>query len=548
MARKSRKSQVAAHTLPQEPVGLKVWLTALYIRLSVEDKGNHGISLETQQRIMENYASLHPDIQIVDIFCDNGVTGTTFQRPAFQKMLEAVEDGRVNCIMVKDLSRLGRNVIDSGYYLEKYFPMHHVRFISVNDQYDSNDQQSGSSAMTLNLKSIVNEAYALDISRKIRAQANQSMKAGEFIGSRPPYGYQKDPDNCHKLVVDEEAAAIVRDIFNMAANGDSLDKIVLTLNEKGIPAPGKHGTEKGWITNEKLSGRGFWSAWSVNRILTREVYVGDMVQGKTKTINHKQVKVSPDEWIIVRGTHEPLISRELFDHVQGVLKNRRKHASAVPYTENILRGKVFCGHCGRPLNRRRDTKYDQYYLYCYSKYRYTKDFCDGSTYVKEDSVLQTLLTIIQKEAAAVLKKQTLLQKRDTKKEQKESETTSQLSQLHQRISLDQSFLKSLYQNFVTGILTANEYRTMKEDYEKEINAALAEIHGLEDSQKELEQQKAQLSDLADRLQNIQSDTSLSAALIDQLIDRIAVYNDGRLDVDFRFRDAFKRPHEVTRDE
>lgn len=339
MARKSRKNLAAAPELP-EVKGMKLWRAALYIRLSVEFNGKRGDSLETQRQIMEAHIALCPDIEIVDIYVDNGTTGRTFERPAFEKLLADVEAGKIDCIVVKDLSRLGRNTIDTGYYIEKYFPLHHVRFIAVNDQYDSQGEDNSGSHIIVPLKNMINEAYAADISKKVKSQAHQSMKDGDFIGARPPYGYKKAPDNCHKLLINEDTAPNVRQIFEWTAAGVGLNEIVKRLNESGVLSPGYYLASIGIIKNQKLMGSGKWQTWTVSKILADEVYTGDMVQGKTKTIGHKQVPTPPEEWIVVRGTHEPLVSRELFEAVQTARKQaaeRVTRTEKVPYTENILR-------------------------------------------------------------------------------------------------------------------------------------------------------------------------------------------------------------------
>ena len=259
-------------------------------------------------------------------------------------MLEDVESGKVNCIIVKDLSRLGRNIIDTGYYIEKYFASKGVRFISVTDNFDSEDKNSIHGGMVLQLKNMINEAYALDISRKIRKQAEASMKAGDYIGARPPYGYVKSPENCHKLIIDEEAAPIVRQIFQLAYDKVSLNDIVNRLNDVGIPSPSHHKRNQGLITHDNLIGTGKWQTFTLAKILSDEVCVGDMVQGKTKMVNHKQIPVDKENWIIVRDTHEPLVSHELFAVVktfhEEVAKNSMKSIKT-PYSENIFRGKIF---------------------------------------------------------------------------------------------------------------------------------------------------------------------------------------------------------------
>jgi len=236
MARKSRKNVIASEKPKQSTV--KIWRAALYIRLSVEFNGKRGDSLETQRQIMEAYIALCPDIEITEVYTDNGITGRTFEREAFQRMLADVENGKIDCIVVKDLSRLGRNSIDTGYYIEKYFPLHGVRFIAVNDQFDSTDPENSGNHLIVPLKNMINEAYAADISKKVKAQQHQAMKDGESVGARPPYGYKKAPDNCHRLLVNGDTAPVVQQIFQWAVDGVLLNVIVKRLNEAGIMTPG----------------------------------------------------------------------------------------------------------------------------------------------------------------------------------------------------------------------------------------------------------------------------------------------------------------------
>ena len=278
MARKSRKNTITAQ--PTSPAAT-VWKAALYIRLSVEFNSNKGDSLETQKDIMEAHLALHPDIEIAGVYTDNGVSGQTFQRPSFQRMLEDIESGKITCVVTKDLSRLGRSTIDTGYYIERYFPQHHVRYIAVNDQFDSEDSENNGSHIILPLKNMINEAYAADIARKVRAQQRQAMQEGQFVGARPPYGYKKDPDNCHKLLVNEDTAPVVRQIFQWASEGVALNKIVKLLNETGALTPGVYSASHAQTANQYLIGGGKWQSRSVTKILKDEVYTGDMVDRKS---------------------------------------------------------------------------------------------------------------------------------------------------------------------------------------------------------------------------------------------------------------------------
>ena len=507
MARKSRKNVVVLEQ-PKVPA-MKVWRAALYIRLSVEFNGKRGDSLETQRQIMEAYIALCPDIEIVDIYTDNGVTGRIFEREAFQRMLNDVEGGKVDCIVVKDLSRLGRNTIDAGYYIEKYFLLHHVRFISVNDEYDSEDSENSTNHLIVPLKNMINEAYAADISKKVRAQQNQAMRNGEFVGARPPYGYRKDPDNCHHLLVNEDTAPTVRQIFQWAADGVALNEIVKRLNESGVMTPGYYHASCGLFSyDSKLAGSGKWQTWSVGKMLTDEVYTGDMVQGKHTSVGHKQVPTKPEDWIVVRNTHDPIINREMFALAQAARqKAAQKYTQTEknPYTENILRGRVFCGCCGKNLHRQRQQS--GYYFYrCISNDRRGQGTCEGNIkLVRETDLFSTIVTIIRQEAEAVMG-EARLKRCDGRIAARRAAVDKEISDLQQQTVKNRGLLAGLYGNFVKGILTRAEYLEMQEDYSRKISGAVERVQRLQAEQSELERQMARYTSMADKLASVDKNT------------------------------------------
>ena len=227
MARKSRK-ETAAVAVQEADAACRA---AIYVRLSVEDTHTHSVSIETQQMIIARYLEQYPEISVYDTYIDNGATGTNFHRPGFQQMLSDIEAGHVNCVIVKDLSRLGRNTIDTGYYIEQYFRIRNIRFIAVNENFDTAAPEDAHSGIIIPLRNMINEAYALDIGRKIRAQQRQAMKDGKFIGARTPYGYLKAEDDCHQLIIDPVAAVVVQRMFRWASEGAGLNTIAVRLNE-----------------------------------------------------------------------------------------------------------------------------------------------------------------------------------------------------------------------------------------------------------------------------------------------------------------------------
>lgn len=550
MARKSRKDAAALAT--PKKTAMKIWRAALYIRLSVEFNGKRGDSLETQRQIMEAYAALCPDLEIVEVYTDNGITGRTFEREAFQRMLADVEAGKINCIVVKDLSRLGRNTIDTGYYIEKYFPLHGVRFIAVNDQFDSEDSERSGNHLIVPLKNMINEAYAADISKKVRAQQNQAMRDGEFVGARPPYGYRKDPDNCHRLLVNEDTAPIVRQIFQWTLDGAPLNVIVKRLNEGGVMTPGYYHASCGLFSyDNKLAGSGKWQTWTVGKILADQVYTGDMVQGKHTNIGHKQVVTKPEDWIVVRNTHEPLVSREVFAKVQSIREKAAQRgktpAKKVPYTENILRGRVFCGCCGKNLHRQRHQC--GYYVYhCISNDRIGKGACEAKVYVREPDLFNAILTIIRQKAEVVMGEALRLKRCDGKIAAQKAQVDQEIAELGRQMQKDKALRAGLYESFVRGILTRAEYLEMQEDYSQKISGAVERVQQLQTRQSELERQVARYTSMADKLAAVDKDTALSSLLVNQLIERITVNGPDDVSIDFAFESGFERVMEVLGNE
>ena len=539
MARKSRKQRLAPMPAPSLYVHV-----ALYIRLSVEDNKKRGCSVENQKLVLNDFLVDKPDFVVYDTYIDNGATGTNFHRPGFQQMLSDIEAGHIDCVIVKDLSRLGRNSIDTGYYIEQYFHTHNVRFIAVTDQFDTADPGSLHSGIMLPLKNMINEAYALDIGRKIKAQARQAMKDGDYIGARAPYGYRKDPDNCHKLLIDEDTAPVVRQIFEWAHGHVALNRIVRNLNEMGITAPSHYKKSTGEITSPGLIGSGKWQTRTVMKILESEVYTGDLVQGKTKIVDHQQVKAGEDNLIIARRTHEPIISYELFTAVQEYRKQICEESRAVPkrpYTPNIFKGKVFCADCGRSLHRQRAERKkgpDVYWFHCLTNSRVAKDSCKG-VMMQETELIATVTAILEKELAVALGMSLPLFQLEAKQKQDKNRLKNQMSARRQEIEKKRRLIRSLYENFVQGILTNEEYFELKADYEESINTLSGEIEALQKNMDTLDSRLVRYRAMEKDAKSLAQDHALTAELIDRLIERIEIDHERNIHVTFRFKSEFQ---------
>jgi DNA invertase Pin-like site-specific DNA recombinase len=540
MARKSRKNPEAVEIETTSTAA--VYEAGGYVRLSVEDNRKKGDSVDTQKAILQSYIFKTPGIKLRDFYIDNGVSGTKFERPAFQRMLADAEKGVINCIVVKDLSRLGRSAIDTGYYIEKYLPSFGCRFIAVNDDFDSNSVDNGAGVL-LPLKNVINEAYALDIGRKVKAQQRQAMKSGEYVGARPPYGYLKAADNCHKLVVDPITAPIVRHIYEMFLGGTSVNEIVLRLNGDNIATPSHYRRELGIIKHDNLVGNGAWQTFTVSKILSDAVYTGDMVQGKSKSLCRKQTAMPESEWIRVPDTHEAIISRDDFEKAQERLRCLAGKAAArlkKPYTPNIFKSKVFCGHCGGSMHRQRQPRKktdDAYIFYCLSNSRKARGSCVPFIMPEED-LKTALLATIQAHTDVIIGKTLKLRKNSADLEAQRQSVKAEIAALRQEADKGGRMFKNLYESLVSGLITKDEYMEMRESYEAKARESISRASELENWQAELDRQIAEYCEISDLLTDA-ANSGVTEKIVDCLVDRIRIFSDRSIEVDFKFDSGFE---------
>ena len=351
----------------------KIYHAAIYVRLSKEDGDVAGASkaesnsISNQKELIRNFLKDKEDIVVVSERVDDGYSGSSFERPGFQQMLEDIRKGVVDCVVVKDLSRFGREYIDSGRYIERLFPAMGVRFIAVNDHYDSLKGDDQGDEILVPFKNLINDAYCRDISVKIRSHLEVKRKNGEFIGAFAPYGYQKDGEDRHRLVVDTYAAGVVQDIFRMKLHGMSQDAIAGKLNGDGILSPMDYKNSMGinFRTAFRVKAASGWSPVAVRRILENEVYIGNLVQGRQSTPNHKvrkSIRKDKGDWVRVEKNHEPVVSERDFAVVQKLLGMDTRTA---PDREGVylLSGVAVCGDCGAPMVRKVSSVNGKRYCY-----------------------------------------------------------------------------------------------------------------------------------------------------------------------------------------
>lgn len=346
----------------------KKYNAALYLRLSKEDGDKEeSYSISNQRDLGLDYLSRHPEIKLAYTMVDDGYTGSNFQRPDFQRMIDLITKGKINCVVVKDLSRFARNYSGSGYYLEKLFPTMGVRFISINDNIDFLTDDDSNTKLIMAFKNVLNDSYIRDISVKIRSQFEIKRKKGEYIGAFVTYGYLKSAEDKHKLVVDRYAAEIIKSIFNMRMQGISASAIADKLNATNVPSPAEHKKETGsnFRANLQKKYEAKWSAKAVIRILKNEIYTGTLIQGKNTTVNYKVKKVverDESEWAVIPNNHEAIISKEQFDAVQKIIAcdTRVKPGNKTPY---LFSGFIECADCHSSLVRRCNKSNDKTYAY-----------------------------------------------------------------------------------------------------------------------------------------------------------------------------------------
>ena len=535
--------------------------TALYLRLSKEDgdvasgSKNESNSIANQKSLIMDYLQSRPEFRVVSIREDDGFSGTDFNRPAFQAMMEDVKKGVINCIIVKDLSRFGRNYIEVGRYLEKLFPMLGIRFIAVNDNYDSLEADTAHD-IVVPFKNLINDSYCRDLSIKIRSHLAIKRKNGEFIGAFACYGYLKDENNRNQLVVDTYAGQVVKDIFRMKINGMSQYRIADALNEQGILSPMEYKKYLGshFESSFKVNPKAVWTAKAVTRILTNEVYTGVLVQGKQTTPNHKvkvRQEVDETDWIRVENAHESLIDRVLFDIVQNLM-GRDTRTSPNETQVFPLSGLVYCGDCGHPMVRKisRYTKKEkadtaQTYGYFLCSEKCGKGGCSWHR-ISENDLMGAVLGAVNLHIQKVLDVQEALK-------QIENAPSRQLmiQKYQERLSMKEEERKKaerlkigIYEDLKDGLLDKDEYQKLKAEFDSRIAEADATVKELKRQITELEgshSANAPWMIYFQQFGRLEQLTRWAAAII---INKILVYEDNRIKITFNFEADLNRIQEI----
>ena len=370
------------------------WRVGIYVRLSSEDKikdGDESNSITNQKELIEYYLKNEKNIKIYDVYADDGYTGTDFNRPGFQRLKEDVYNGKVNTIIVKDLSRLGRDYLGVGELIETLIPKYNIRFISINERIDSYLRPDSIKSIEIPIKNLMNEGYSKDISYKIRSSLRISKESGNYIGNLPPYGYIKDINDCHKLLIDPEASKIVKKIFDMALNGYSKKEIINDLNDNHILTPTQYFKTKLKLKVGRLSEK--WNTRTIDIILKNETYIGNLVQGKTRRISYKVhniVRNAEEDWIYINDHHEGIIERKIFKQVQSIVFNRNSKAN-VEGRYTTYTGYLKCNECNCNLRKFTRPNSNNNFYYCNT---YVKNKNCSKHYITEKEVDDIVLNVL----------------------------------------------------------------------------------------------------------------------------------------------------------
>lgn len=519
----------------------KSYRATIYVRLSKEDGDKiESDSITNQKDLILSFLKDKADIEVHAVRVDDGFSGSNFDRPAFRLMLEDIRSGKTDCVIVKDLSRFGRNFVEAGRFLNQEFPLYGVRFIAINDQYDTLQKRSSSDDIVIPFKNLVNDAYCRDISVKIRSQLEVKRKKGDFIGSFAVYGYLKDPTDRHKLVVDDYAADVVRNIFQWKLNGLSQQRIAERLDDNGILSPMEYKRYCGmsYKSGFQINPKSKWTAVAIGRILKNEFYVGTLVQGKRSAPSHKIKKLlekPQNEWIRVENNHEPIIGIEIFNTVNRLLSKDTRIAPQ----ENVVylfSGLLFCGDCNRGMVRNSNCRKGKTYTYymCGNN-RSTKE-C-SSHRIRDIVLEEAVFACLKQHIDNILNVEQVLKYIDACSYQKNgvNKTNAQLEQKNEEIERYKHLKIVLHESMVDGLIDKDEYLEMRTLYNDQQTAAQKDKLRLDEEIKNAVYSIDQQNDWIDTFRKYQNITELSRAVVVTLIDHIVIHENSHMEIMFQYQ-------------
>lgn len=523
---------------------------AIYLRLSRDDEDIDGSksesnSISSQRDMIRSFIRKQDDMEIYDIYVDDGFSGANFDRPEFKRMMKDIEAGHVDCVIVKDLSRLGRDYIEAGRLIQKTFPAFSVRFIALTDHFDSLTADYNETSLVVPVKNFVNDSYSRDISGKVRSHQKIKREKGEFIGSFTVFGYKKSEDNRNQLVPDDYAADIVKKIFAWKIEGYSNLAIAKRLDEMGILSPMEYKKLRGekFQTSFVTEAKARWSSVAIKRILTNETYIGTLVQGKEEKVNYKvkkSVRKPEDEWVRVPKAHEAIISNEDFEIVQDLLKVDTRAVSGEKKA-HIYAGLLFCGDCMEPMTRRINRYKGRETVSFICSTQNNGGSCTRHA-ISEEDLNFLVLTGLRQQVALFLDKSRILEKIEQMEIHFEEVAAfdKEIQKLHGEQDKYLNLRAALYEDLKKGIITEEDFKNFREIYEKRYRELQKSISSQEETIKKLFQSGITAGINLERMKNVMQITALDRTTLISFVKRILVYEDKRVYLELRYKELFSK--------
>ena len=546
MARTSRKQRLAkkAVAVCEKPR----YSAALYVRISVESARKREMDTAgTQIQLLRDFVAGRSDIEVFDVYNDDDISGTNYDRPEFSRMMNDIRDQKINCVIVKDLSRLGRNALETGEYIEMVFPFFHVRFVAVNDGFDSLVQQAD---LGVQLKNFVNERYARDISQKIVSAKRVLQKQGKYDGGRPPYGYMIDPNDKHHLVIDEETAPTVYAIFKMIDEGVSVRKVAITLNERGVPSPGRVLYERGIVKRDNFATSNWYSP-TIKNILKNQVYLGWSVHGKQRSFyssgGEKDLQTMPkEEWHVVKEAHEPIVTEELFFRIGDKLEQARANASINDVGDkgrrNPLRGKLHCGECGKSMalrQKKNGSGVIEAWYFCPVHEHYNSRYCPKKA-VKRNILDGVTLRILTTQMRLIIERSALIRRMNTAARGKAHYRGYMRAIERTKADIDVCLQRKaeLYADYSAGVLTKEEYLSYGQEYAKRADELRILLADQEHDAKKYAPDYSIDGKWGALIEQYMNASCLDEQMVDAFVDTLTIYNDGHVELRVKFSDLW----------
>jgi len=514
------------------------WNVAAYVRLSSDDEDKvESDSITNQKSLIEYFLENNKDLKLKDFYIDDGFTGTDFDRPSFQRLLNDIKFGKINAVIVKDLSRFGRNYIEVGNYLEQVFPLYNVRFIAINDNIDSFKDPKSLNNVVVPFKNLMNDEYARDISNKVRSILDTKKVNGEFIGSIAPYGYLRDTKDKHKLIIDEVSSKVVKKIFKMILDGKSKTEVIDELNKLDILPPRLYQIKD---KNYKFDVRTTMQKWDrkkLDNILKNRVYTGELVQSKKRTISykvHKLVNINVDEWVSVKNSHRPIINKEDFERVQNIIYNRDTRIKENKKYD-VFSGHLKCADCQNTLTLKKGKRSEYYYCTSYLR---AKECTKHS--ISKSKLEEIVVSIINTKIELILDIDNAINyiTKNSEINYDYEILKNRLSEINTKVTKYEKLIESVYDDYNCKIITRDEYLDYKNEYFMTLKNLKEELSNTQNNIDNLDCNVTENKDWMQYFMKNRKIENLTKKIVDELIDYICLDENGNIKIIFRYEDNF----------